>query len=286
MSVTLSTKMPPTGRDFEVYSAVRVQERTTREVAAEFKISQTRVCQIVERVALFMLEAVPEATEQNHAKRVQLAEQVAAMRVQHLYGTAVRDYEASKGKPVIREINAEGKPKKTITTTKVDVGDVKLLDRAVIHEVVVIDGADFGVKIREAGADVRRQLLGGRAAAMLGGNLERTRRILVKTYGVVGDREIEQGLGVVRIELERALKVGDSRLEIGLEVRNDAEAVVDIGVVLEDVEGGEEGPLRLVVAAVRHQASRQEILVASARAFVLLPFLARFHRRPPLQLRF
>ena len=32
---------------------------------------------------------------------------------------------------MIREINAEGQPRKTITTTKVDVGDLKLLDRAV-----------------------------------------------------------------------------------------------------------------------------------------------------------
>jgi hypothetical protein len=78
-----------------------------------------------------MLEATPEGEEADHAKRVQLAEQVAAMRVQFMYGTAVRDYEESKGKPVIREIHAEGRPKTTITTTKVDVGDVKLLDRAV-----------------------------------------------------------------------------------------------------------------------------------------------------------
>jgi hypothetical protein len=59
-------------------------------------LSQTRVCQIVSRVAEFLLANTPGADDQEQQrKQLRLAEQIAAERIDHLRRQAVEGYERS-----------------------------------------------------------------------------------------------------------------------------------------------------------------------------------------------
>jgi biotin operon repressor len=111
---------------------VAVEQESTRQVARELGISQTRVCQVVERVKEYLLQVTPaRVSAEDLGRQCNLARQIAAAQVQHLYRKAGRDYEASKGEQtVVREVQTEGRPRTIIRTTKSGIGDVKLLDRA------------------------------------------------------------------------------------------------------------------------------------------------------------
>src|SRR5262245_61096342 len=78
-------RLPPSGRDFDVFAAVIVGGQTTRQAAAEFKLSQTRVCQIVERVRTWQAEVLMADNPPTEERRLQLAKCVAAGRLDHLY---------------------------------------------------------------------------------------------------------------------------------------------------------------------------------------------------------
>jgi hypothetical protein len=73
---------------------------STRAAAAEAKLSQTRVRQIVDRVDAFLNETTRERNEQQRESRVWLAEQIASERVSMMFGRAVRAFESETlGKP-------------------------------------------------------------------------------------------------------------------------------------------------------------------------------------------
>lgn len=125
----MQTKLlPPGGRDFEVYRLVMFEEKTTREAASEMGISQTRVCQIVGRVGAFMLEVSPgEEKDPLRVKRLNLAEEIAAERLDHLYRTSLVAFRESKGvKRALREKGAEG----VMMVTKESCGEQKFLNSA------------------------------------------------------------------------------------------------------------------------------------------------------------
>lgn len=86
----------PSERDWSVYQAVRVELWTTRVAAEEFGLSQTRVCQIVQRVAAFIAEAVPVPSKAGEARQVAAGRQLAADRVDYLYGEALRCFRVSQ----------------------------------------------------------------------------------------------------------------------------------------------------------------------------------------------
>src|SRR5687767_8431780 len=113
--MAIREKLPPSGRDFEVYRLATIGEMPTRQIAAEVKISQTRVVQIVSRVAKYLLEVCPGVDEgEQHAKRLGLGMQIAAERVDHLYGMALKCFRATQGKQiVIREVGGAGRPNVT-----------------------------------------------------------------------------------------------------------------------------------------------------------------------------
>lgn len=92
-----SQPLPPTGRDFEIYRRVRVDLWSTREAAAEAEVSQSRVCQIVRKVAKFLEEATPSEHDEkeDRRRRAHVAEQLAAERVEAMYGRAVRSFDMS-----------------------------------------------------------------------------------------------------------------------------------------------------------------------------------------------
>lgn len=86
----------PSERDWNVYQAVRVELWTTRVAAEEFGLSQTRVCQIVQRVAAFIAEAVPVPSKEGEAQQVAAGRQLAADRIDYLYGEALRCFRISQ----------------------------------------------------------------------------------------------------------------------------------------------------------------------------------------------
>jgi hypothetical protein len=76
-------KLPPSERDFDIYEAAHVAQRSTRFLAAQYKISQTRVRQIVGRVVQWLAEVLPPKADIDKEKEVYLARQIAADRFQH-----------------------------------------------------------------------------------------------------------------------------------------------------------------------------------------------------------
>ncbi len=122
-------QLPPSWRDFEAYRLVKVQQKSTRAAAKELGVSQTRVRQVIERVAAFLIETAPGSDDAERRERgLQVAEQVAAERVDFLYGQAVQCFKRSKGvHETIRVIEVEGKPTVTIGITREDYGDVRIL---------------------------------------------------------------------------------------------------------------------------------------------------------------
>ena len=86
MSVdVLPRSLPPSSRNFEVFRFLAVNGGTTREAAAAFGISQTRVRQIARSVAQWEAQVLPEGSEIERAQGLRLSEHVAADRLQHLY---------------------------------------------------------------------------------------------------------------------------------------------------------------------------------------------------------
>lgn len=119
---------PPSYRDLEVYRLIRVERKSTREAAAEVGVSQTRVRQIVTKVAEFLIEAVPEGGDEKLAGRVQLAKVLAWERLDALHGEAIRCWRDSDEFQVgIRETAAPDGPPTQVVTRKGMRGDCKYL---------------------------------------------------------------------------------------------------------------------------------------------------------------
>ena len=90
-------KLPPSVRDFEIYQCAALQGHSTRDTAFRFGLSQTRVRQVLARVVEFLVQAVPgELPERSKEQRLYVAEQLARMHLEHLYGQALAMWEHSK----------------------------------------------------------------------------------------------------------------------------------------------------------------------------------------------
>lgn len=118
-------KLPPGERDFQVYRLVTIEQKSTRTAAKIAGVSQTRVCQIVERVAEFLIATAP-TTEDPARKQQQLnvAQQAAAEQIRYLSQQAMRCFQKSIGpKTTVRQA-ADGSP---LTTTRQSDGDCRYL---------------------------------------------------------------------------------------------------------------------------------------------------------------
>jgi len=93
MSCTLS--LPPSARDFEIYQRLMLDGASTRQVASDCSLSQTRVRQIVSRVAHWMAQSLPPSSEAMDASYLRLAQHIAADRLQFLYGEAMHGWRAT-----------------------------------------------------------------------------------------------------------------------------------------------------------------------------------------------
>ena len=88
-------KWPPSGRDFLVYQRVVVEMTSTRQAARELSLSQTRVRQIVQRVAEWLMNELPVATEATDAAQLRLGQCMAADRVELLLSEAMNGWRVS-----------------------------------------------------------------------------------------------------------------------------------------------------------------------------------------------
>jgi hypothetical protein len=105
--------LPPSERDFEVFRDVHTCGLSTRSVAERHEISQTRVRQIVRRVAQWLAEVLPPQAEIAKENEVRLARHIAADRFQH-YQETMSDYWQQTKAPkfmglIIRLITAQAR---------------------------------------------------------------------------------------------------------------------------------------------------------------------------------
>src|SRR5947208_13774183 len=70
--------LPPTARDFDIHHLSLVEKVSTRTIADKHGISQTRVRQIVKRVAQWLSESLPAESEAADAATLRLAQHIAA----------------------------------------------------------------------------------------------------------------------------------------------------------------------------------------------------------------
>ena len=89
-------ELPPSERDFLVFEAVVIHGSSTRQVAAEFDISQTRVMQVRRHVAEWIAKAVPDGLDLTPQERVRLAAHIAQGRVDFLYSQALGAWTSSQ----------------------------------------------------------------------------------------------------------------------------------------------------------------------------------------------
>ena len=83
----------PDARDLEVYRLAKVERQSTRVIAQILGVSQTRVRQLIDRAEAFLVAVAPDGKDkQVRGKCVRVAEQLAAERVDFLYGEALEHF--------------------------------------------------------------------------------------------------------------------------------------------------------------------------------------------------
>src|SRR5688572_24542213 len=89
MSTTLPpVSLPPSARDFFVYERVVIELASTRQVAAEANISQTRVRQIIGKVLDWLAETLPAKATLADEAQLLVARHIAADRLEALFRNA------------------------------------------------------------------------------------------------------------------------------------------------------------------------------------------------------
>jgi hypothetical protein len=124
--------MPPQDRDFVIYRRIKVDRLSTREAAEEAGLSQTRICQVMERMEAYVTETAPGSEEDEKLpQRLYVARCLAAERLEAMYGRAVRAYDASRGpETVVREVEGESLAPRKVTTKRDSHGDPRYLAAA------------------------------------------------------------------------------------------------------------------------------------------------------------
>ena len=120
-------KVPPSGRDFEIYRLAKIEMHTTRLIAKALSLSQTRICQVIARVTEFLLEAVA-ANDEHRERQLALARQLAAERFDVLIGEAMTSFRDSKGpQTIIREVELPGRMPTRTSTMRKSCGEARYL---------------------------------------------------------------------------------------------------------------------------------------------------------------
>ncbi len=140
-------------------------------------------------------------------------------------------------------------------------GLLELLDGVGPAPRVDVGLGERGVHVRELAAHER--ILERAAAAVVApdAGVDAARGVVLAEI-VVGDGEVEEGLGVAGVELDRALEVALCAVEIASIVEDDRHHVVDVGVPIRDREDLPEQGLGAIVLAtlVVLAPEREELL--------------------------
>lgn len=124
--------MPPSERDLDAFRLIRGEQKSTREVAKLLRISQTRVRQVVDRVADYLLRLAPgvkDPARQN--QRLYLAEALGLERMRSMYREAMRSFRRSRGQQtIITETPGPLGGTRAVSRTMESQGDVKYLQSA------------------------------------------------------------------------------------------------------------------------------------------------------------
>ena len=122
----------PGERDWEAYRRVVVEREPTRQVAKELGISQTRVCQVVEHVVQFLAAELPDAADKlAEGRRIAVAKQIAASRMEHLYDELFQAWKTSQREEVlIRRTSLEDGTPKIVESARRDQGNVRYIAAA------------------------------------------------------------------------------------------------------------------------------------------------------------
>lgn len=73
---------PPPPRDIEIYRQNRLEHLSTRRLAEDYQLSQTRIRQILERVNQWLIAVLPPCSDTERARQAYLAQHLAADRLQ------------------------------------------------------------------------------------------------------------------------------------------------------------------------------------------------------------
>ena len=137
MSVTF--QLPPSGRNFEVFEAVIVGGKSTRDAAGQFRLSQSRVCQIVRRMQAWQAEVLTSEQHLTDEEQLRLSKDIAGHRLNHLYCEVMGAWRRSQGDFKQTRSSRYGDE---VTTTKSSYGDPKYLVAATR---LIKAAADLGV---------------------------------------------------------------------------------------------------------------------------------------------
>lgn len=89
--------LPPSWRDFQIYRLVKVERCSTRHAARSLQVSQTRVCQILNRVGEYLGELLLATdSEEGRRRDLLLAEQLAAEMMESFSKQAVLAWKRSE----------------------------------------------------------------------------------------------------------------------------------------------------------------------------------------------
>jgi hypothetical protein len=109
----------PSERDWAVYRALRIEQWSAQAVASELGVSSARVGEMVQRTAAFIAQAVPILSKEDEPRQLAAGKQLAADRIEFLYGEAVSCFRAS-----------QGQAKSDCSTTRRNHGEVRYLHTA------------------------------------------------------------------------------------------------------------------------------------------------------------
>ncbi|WP_425617653.1 hypothetical protein NA78x_001335 [Anatilimnocola sp. NA78] len=124
----MQVSLPPCWRDFEAYRLVKVSQFSTRVAARKLKISQTRICQIIERVAAYLVEMSPGVKDVvRREQQLYVAEQMAAERLNFLCSQAENAWRMSQGPMKTVRKSATFAGANSVTTIRTGYGDPRYL---------------------------------------------------------------------------------------------------------------------------------------------------------------
>jgi hypothetical protein len=111
--------LPPVDRDFDVYRMLEIEGESTRSVAKEVGLSQTRVVQIRDEVETWVAQQAASAPTLTKQQRMQVAEYKAGLRLDALYALALEAFRQSQGTEIVSELASNGS---TVTKSKMSQG--------------------------------------------------------------------------------------------------------------------------------------------------------------------